>query len=72
MAKTDKQDDFTETTPKFKRPRIGEIIGVKANTDRKVPNNEHGDYFSEKDTASITTTVRILRLLDDDDLIRTR
>ncbi|MCW5300870.1 hypothetical protein DXT88_22110 [Herbaspirillum lusitanum] len=72
MAKTDKQDDSTETTPKFKRPRIGETIGVKAGVDRKVPNNEHGDYFSEKETASITTNVRVLRLLDDGDLIRTK
>lgn len=71
-AKPDKQDESTVTTPKVKPPRIGEIISVKAGADRKVPNNEHGDYFSEKEAASITTNVRVLRLLEDGDLIRTK
>jgi len=71
MAKTDESSSATGTAePTFKAPRLGERITVKASPDRKVPNNEAGDYFNQKDAVSVTVDLRILRLLRDEDLIR--
>ncbi len=67
-----KADSPLISDAKYKAPRLGETITVKAGKDRRVPNNEAGDYFSEKDAVSVTVDVRILRLLDDLDLIRVK
>ncbi|WP_211452620.1 hypothetical protein [Collimonas antrihumi] len=59
----------TDVTPVAKTPRLGEIISVRAGADRTVPNNEAGDYFSEKDAVAVTVDLRILKLLRDGDLL---
>jgi hypothetical protein len=69
--------DTTTTTPvvaapSFKPLRIGETITVKAGAGRRVPNDQAGDYFSEKDAVTVTVDVRIIRLVKDEDLIRTK
>ncbi|AIV74610.1 hypothetical protein [Burkholderia pseudomallei] len=51
-------------------PRLGEQIGVIAGVGRVVVNREFGGLYSETDVSPATVNLRILRLLDDDDLIR--
>jgi len=73
MAKNDPNSTTTLTsTTAVKAPRLGETIMVKAGAGRRVPNNEAGNYFTEKDVVPVTVDVRVLRLLDDLDLIRVK
>ncbi|WP_141717164.1 hypothetical protein [Burkholderia cenocepacia] len=51
-------------------PRLGEQIAVVAGAGRVVINREFGGLYSVADTSLATVNLRILRLLDDGDLIR--
>ncbi|HGL6314245.1 TPA: hypothetical protein ACKFZV_004510 [Burkholderia multivorans] len=51
-------------------PRLGEQIAVVAGAGRIVINREFGGLYSETDPSQATVNLRILRLLDDGDLIR--
>ncbi|MCT9014616.1 hypothetical protein N6G05_13705 [Cupriavidus gilardii] len=57
-------------TPKFKAPRLGEQIAVVAAPGRLLANLEFGGHYSEVVVGPATVTLRILRLLEDGDLIR--
>ncbi len=73
MAKTaNATPDISATadvTPATKTPRLGETISVRAGANRTVPNNDAGNYFSEKDVVTVTVDLRILKLLRDGDLL---
>ena len=69
MAKIEK-DLSSPVETVLKRPRLGEKISVKVVPDRLVVNNEMGDWFSEKTPSHVTVDLRVLRLLEDGDLIR--
>ncbi|VWB94984.1 hypothetical protein BLA13014_04432 [Burkholderia aenigmatica] len=51
-------------------PRMGQLITVVAGPGRHVVNREFGGVYSETDATPATVNLRILRLLDDEDLIR--
>ncbi|QUN40724.1 hypothetical protein KEH56_10160 [Burkholderia cenocepacia] len=51
-------------------PRLGEQIAVVAGAGRVVINREFGGRYSETDSIPATVNLRILRLLEDGDLIR--
>lgn len=51
-------------------PRLGEQIAVVAGAGRVVINREFGGLYGETDRSQATVNLRILRLLDDGDLIR--
>ena len=51
-------------------PRLGEQIDVVAGAGRVVINREFGGLYSETEAGPATVNVRILRMLDDCDLIR--
>ncbi|WP_322041683.1 hypothetical protein [Burkholderia cepacia] len=70
-------DGATDTTAqadagqlKLPPPRMGEQIAVVAGAGRVVINREFGGLYSETEASSATVNLRILRLLDDADLIR--
>lgn len=54
----------------FPPPRLGEQITVVAGAGRVVINREFGGLYSETETGPATVNIRILRLLEDGDLIR--
>ena len=51
-------------------PRMGQVIRVVAGADRFVINREFGGRYSETEASPATVNLRILRLLQDGDLIR--
>ncbi|MCY1563130.1 hypothetical protein D9M68_1006170 [compost metagenome] len=51
-------------------PRMGEQIAVVAAEGRVLPNLEFGGRYSETEVSPATVNLRILRLLQDGDLIR--
>lgn len=55
---------------KLPAPRMGQLIRVVAASDRCVINREFGGLYSETEVSSATVNLRILRLLEDKDLIR--
>ncbi|AJY63794.1 hypothetical protein [Burkholderia glumae] len=61
----------TEPAP-FPSPRLGEQIAVVAGAGRVVINREFGGLYSETAAGPATVDVRVLRLLEDGDLIRQR
>lgn len=72
MSKTtEKTEDKADATAP-RTPRIGEVITVKAAQGRKVMNNDASSFFSEKESSPVTVSVRIIRLLNDGDLIQTK
>ena len=56
------------TTP-AKPLRLGQQIKVKAAPGRVLHNPELGEMFSSEKTQAVTVTQRVLRLVDDGDLI---
>ncbi|WP_176042679.1 hypothetical protein [Burkholderia stabilis] len=54
----------------FPSPRLGEQIAVVAGAGRVVINREFGGLYSESEAGPATVNVRVLRLLEDGDLIR--
>jgi len=63
-----------EETPTMKQtkppPRLGDVIDVVAGTGRLVANTEYGGVYSETEPSAATVTARVLRLLQDGDLVR--
>jgi hypothetical protein len=68
---TDTSEDLMDNTaPALKPPSLGEVISVKAAPERLVANKEYGGFYSETDTVPAAVTLRVLRLLQDGDLVR--
>ncbi|MGK8195240.1 hypothetical protein [Burkholderia cepacia] len=60
----------TTSSMSMPAPRMGQLITVVAGPGRHVVNREFGGVYSETDATPATVNLRILRLLDDEDLIR--